>query len=175
MSRINNLFDNLIYSDAEVHVGNLRTFKVHKLVLCTQSDVFAAMFEHECKEKITNIFPINNVDVEVVEGMLRYLYTGMAKNIYEIAIRLIVLADQYQVKALVNMCMTALVRNITVDNIIEHLEIFACINKNNYFKYPLYLFVKTIFKLISKLSEWSSFQRDYAEMVTDFMLFLPMD
>ncbi|KAI6225056.1 Speckle-type POZ protein A-like isoform X2 [Aphelenchoides besseyi] len=171
MSAMANCFDNPKYSDAEINVRNLRSFKVHKVVLCTQSDVFAAMFEHECKEKNSNVISINNADVEVVEGMLRYLYSGEVENIGELAPRLLVLADQYQVNELTDLCMEGLKENFTIDNAIERLRLLEYAERLTAFKKPLFEFVKENFDLISELPEWLSFAREHAEIVTQLISF----
>jgi len=69
------------HSDIVLIIGDEREeLKAHKLVLAARSPVFAAMFEHECEESRRNRIEIVDLTVDVMEQMLRYIYTGKVSS-----------------------------------------------------------------------------------------------
>lgn len=63
--------------------------------------VFAAMFEHAMEESKHNRVEIKDVDHEVLREMLRFIYTGMASNLEEMAGDLLAAADKVRLKVFV--------------------------------------------------------------------------
>lgn len=62
------------YSDVTMVAGS-KEFKSHKLVLCARSPVFAKMFEHDMKENAMNRVDITDIEPEILEELLVYIYT----------------------------------------------------------------------------------------------------
>src|SRR5699024_6528915 len=62
-------------SDVTLSVGG-RNFRAHKSILSARSIVFAAMFEHETKENQENMVEIPDIDSDVFEEFLQFIYTG---------------------------------------------------------------------------------------------------
>ena len=65
------------FSDLKIDVKGTE-FMAHKCVLSVRSPVFAAMFASDMKEKLENRVEINDIDVDVFEQFLRFVYTGRA-------------------------------------------------------------------------------------------------
>lgn len=59
-----------------------------------RSPVFKAMFEHEMEERKQNRVEITDVDHEVMQEMLRFLYTAKAPNLEKMAADLLAAADK---------------------------------------------------------------------------------
>ena len=57
-------------------VAGEKEFRAHKLILSGRSPVFAQMFEHDMKEKSTNTVEIDDIEPEILEEMITYIYTG---------------------------------------------------------------------------------------------------
>lgn len=51
-------------------------FKVHKVIVCPQSDVLSAAVDGSFKEAKTGMIDMNTFKVEAVEHMVEFLYTG---------------------------------------------------------------------------------------------------
>ncbi|KAI6231082.1 Speckle-type POZ protein A-like isoform X3 [Aphelenchoides besseyi] len=162
------MFNDQGTADAEIKVGN-SSYKVHKIFLTLQSDVFKSMFEHEFTEKKSNVVQIKDADEEVVEAMLRFVYSGKVENLNEVAERLLTLSDQYQLKGLTDMCMTALGNNLTLENIVKRLQLLAYPEHLNAFKKPLFKFIKQNFVPISALPEWKNFRDEHKEIVDELI------
>ena len=57
-------------------VAGEKEFRAHKLILSGRSPIFAKMFEHDMKEKSTNTVEIDDIEPEILEEMITYIYTG---------------------------------------------------------------------------------------------------
>ena len=60
-----------------------------------RSQVFAAMFEHDMEEAKHNRVEVKDVDSEVMDQMLRFIYTGKAPDLERMAAELLAAADKY--------------------------------------------------------------------------------
>lgn len=69
-------------------------FKAHKLILSTRSKVFAAMFNHEMKEKNHSHVEIVDMDKEVLREMLKFIYTDKSTNLDKMTNSLLSAADK---------------------------------------------------------------------------------
>ncbi|KAK3395033.1 BTB/POZ protein [Podospora didyma] len=69
------LLDSGEYSDLKF-VCQGQEFKVHKVVVCTQSPVLAAATRGPFQEATTGVIDIEGFAAEVVRSMVEYLYTG---------------------------------------------------------------------------------------------------
>jgi len=100
-----------------------REFEVHKAILATASDVFAAMFNHKMRESLDNAVEIKGIDADVLETLVRYIYTEELTEPYD-EIALLLAADKYQIHRLAVICMQALGRKLGVDNVLDVMS--AC-------------------------------------------------
>ena len=71
-----------------------KEFALHKAILSTRSDVFAAMFDNDLKEKKENKVTIEDISVETFEELLQFIYCGTTANLKEFATDLLVVADK---------------------------------------------------------------------------------
>jgi speckle-type POZ protein len=117
-----------------------------------RSPVFAAMFLHPTKEMQTGEVEVEDVDPDVFQEVLRYMYTGLTRStaMDVMATGLLVAADKYLLDELKSRCETHLIckmssKNcmdmlaLTTHNPAEHLKKFAI----EYFRrYPSKLTLK---------------------------------
>eukprot|EP00731_Ephydatia_muelleri_P032792 Em0024g336a len=94
-----------------------------RMCLCdsTRSPVFSAMFEHEMEEIRKNRVEISDLDQEVMQEMLAYIYTGKAPNLKKMADSLLSAADKYALDRLKVMCEEALCANLNIENVSDTL------------------------------------------------------
>ena len=115
------LFGDRNFCDVELMV-NGKHFHAHKNMLAARSSVFAAMFKDEMAEKINNTVEITDIDHEVFEEVLRYIYTGETSSLTdEIAMKLLVAADKYELNRLKIICEVFMGKNLTKDNVTDIL------------------------------------------------------
>lgn len=111
---LSQLFESQKFSDVILSVGKLE-FYAHKAILAARSPVFAAMFEHEMEEKKQNRVEITDMDHEVLNEMLKFIYSGKAPNLEKMADELLAAADKYDLERLKVMCEEALCSNLSVE------------------------------------------------------------
>lgn len=117
---IGDLFESRKFSDVILSV-NGKEFYTHKAILAARSPVFAAMFEHDMEEKKQNRVEITDVDSDVLKEMLRFIYTGRATNLDNMADELLAAADKYALERLKVMCEEELCQSLSVDSVSESL------------------------------------------------------
>ena len=114
--KINRMFQDGLFTDLTIVVGE-KTFKVHKVVLGSQSDVFKRMLESDMKEKNEAVVEIADIAPAVMEDFLAYLYTGSPPNIKNFAKELLLVADKYDIMRLRLLCENELKMGLTVETV----------------------------------------------------------
>uniref|UniRef100_A0A0C9R8J8 Rdx_0 protein n=1 Tax=Fopius arisanus TaxID=64838 RepID=A0A0C9R8J8_9HYME len=121
------LFTDPQFSDFRIIVGN-EIFHVHKNILAARSSTFAVMFKHEeMEENRKNEVKIENMDSELVKGMLEYIYTSEVQDLERLACGLLGAAEQYDLGGLKNMCMDTMYNLLTAENaadILVHADLY---------------------------------------------------
>ncbi|CAD6204152.1 GSCOCG00009889001-RA-CDS [Cotesia congregata] len=107
-------------SDVVILVGD-KKFDAHKLILTTRSCVFEAMFSYDMKEKKENEVTITDIDCEVFEKLLEYIYTDKVENLDIFAEGLLDASDKYQLRGLKEICEDSLAKTISIENAIRIL------------------------------------------------------
>jgi hypothetical protein len=116
------MLTNQFLTDVTLKVKD-KEFKAHKVVLAAASPVFEAMFKEGTKEREDNYVNIEDMDSDVFEVFLRYLYSGQVDKLAEMFTDLFTAADKYDVQLLREICMQQMVKNISVDNAVEMLAL----------------------------------------------------
>ncbi len=97
-------------------------FPAHKVVLCSASDVFKAMFNHQdLSEARTSVVEIEDTDSGTMEAFLRFLYTGELDFPASLdnAERLLSVAEKYDVKSLKSWCEEGISRLTDASNAVR--------------------------------------------------------
>lgn len=81
------------FSDFQFKIGN-KKFNVHKNILSARSPVFEAMFKHGLKESNEKQTEITDVEVDVFEAMLKYIYTNKIPDLEDSATDLLMAANK---------------------------------------------------------------------------------
>ncbi len=131
------LFEKMLFSDITFNVRGQK-LAAHKNILAMRSPVFSAMFTHPTKEMQTGEVEIEDVDPDVFQEVLRYLYTGLTRSttMDVMAPALLAAAEKYLIDELKSRCETHLIRQMSAKNCLslltltthhpaEHLKKFA--------------------------------------------------
>ncbi|XP_044010314.1 speckle-type POZ protein-like [Aphidius gifuensis] len=103
-------------ADVTIKVGQ-KSFRAIKGILAVRSPVFAAMFDHEqFEENKKNEVVIDDIDEDVFEEFLHYIYTDESPNVDKMTMELLAVADKYQVDCLKNICEEIICKTINVNN-----------------------------------------------------------
>jgi speckle-type POZ protein len=108
------------YSDFVFVVDNKEIF-AHKNILSVRSKVFEAMFANDMIECHVNKCVIQDVEFEVFEELLTFIYTGKSPKAYSMADKLIAAAEKYEVLELKEICEDIVFNGITNQNAIQSL------------------------------------------------------
>jgi speckle-type POZ protein len=105
------------FSDVNFKIGG-REFPAHKNILAARSQYFAAMFEHPTKEQSTNQVNIEDIEPDVFEELLRFIYTGRvpSEKLETMAAALFITADKYLLEELKLKCENYLLHHMSPDN-----------------------------------------------------------
>lgn len=109
---------NRLFTDVTLVVDG-KNLKAHKAILAARSPVFAAMFSTDMIEKRQDLVTITDVDYEVAEQILRYIYTDQARIEPTMAHRLLAAADKYALLKLKAECEIAICENLTAATAVE--------------------------------------------------------
>ena len=117
---LENVFNNKELSDFQIQCRE-RTFDCHQVILSARSSVFRAMFQAEMQEKKTRKLDLSHFDLDVLEQMLLFIYTGKISKLEELAGELLAAADQYHLQMLKTMREESLCKSLKVYNCFELL------------------------------------------------------
>ncbi|XP_057334006.1 speckle-type POZ protein-like [Microplitis mediator] len=112
------LFDSKLKSDVVLIVGD-KKIKAHKSILIARSPVLAAMFMHNTVENKNNEINIIDIKAEIIEKMIKFIYTDKVENIDDDAEYLLEAADKYQVQMLKELCEKSLSKSVTTENAVK--------------------------------------------------------
>nr|XP_029725282.1 speckle-type POZ protein-like [Aedes albopictus] len=116
------LLEDQKFTDVILSCGK-NEFKAHKAILVAHSTVFRAMFNSDMKERSANRVEIDDLDYEVVEQMLHFIYTDRTPKVNLMADRLLGAADKYDLVGLKMICEQALCEQLSVDNALQMLAL----------------------------------------------------
>lgn len=119
--------NNLTLSDVTFLVKG-RRFYAHRICLLASSDAFRAMFDGGYREKDAKDIEIPNIQWNVFELMMRYIYTGSVNVNLDIAHDLLKAADQYLLEGLKRLCEYAIAQDISVENVMLMYELSDAYN-----------------------------------------------
>jgi speckle-type POZ protein len=116
-SHLEELFDNMSLSDVNFNIDG-REFSAHKSILFARSKYFAAMFKHPMKEQSTNQIKMKDIEPDVFQELLRFIYTGRVSTatMETMAANLFIAADKYLLDELKKKCETYLLNHMSPDN-----------------------------------------------------------
>jgi len=110
-----------MFSDLKLVCGLRRVeLLCHTNILAARSPVFHAMFQHDTVEAQNKEVEMTDVEPEVVEEMLEYIYTGKTSSTGKEA-ELLAAADKYSLLELKNECEEALCNKTNIDTVLAML------------------------------------------------------
>jgi len=155
-------------SDVVIVVDD-KTFKCHKAILSARCEVFKNMLAPHTLESETNTINVREVPAEVVDEMLKHIYTGEIPNDPEIlSIDLLRAADMYKLLSLKAAC---------VENLLASLDVSSCISTfvmmdrflphDKKVREKLTMFMKCKAEEVIESEEWERLAVSHASLVTE--------
>ena len=167
------MLSNGLHSDLTIRCGR-KEFKVHKAVLASQSPVFRRMLESDMKEQRTNVIEISDVDQAVISDMLAYIYTGSAPNLDTLVRELLNVANKYELSGLFTMCERELKLKISLNNVIELLQLADMLN-SSYLKKACLNYISLNSGAVRSSEEWKQLKENSEEHVSLLIMMDIMD
>ncbi|XP_071033404.1 speckle-type POZ protein B-like [Parasteatoda tepidariorum] len=119
------------HADVKLRTNN-HVISAHRTLLIARSPVFSAMFDQEMIEEKKDIIDMPDVDPEILKIFLEFLYTGTIEEFeYDKVLKLLIVADKYQVSSLCDLCSLFLVSQLTVENVCEVMRLADMINNES--------------------------------------------
>ncbi|XP_065205317.1 speckle-type POZ protein B-like [Planococcus citri] len=103
------------FADVVLIVGS-REYRAHRNILASRSPVLAARLHHELEENGQNRINIKDMNAEIMDEFLRYIYTGRCENLENVAESLLAAADKYQLSGLKMICAEKVYKTLSVEN-----------------------------------------------------------
>ena len=151
------------FSDVKI-VCEDKHFDCHKVVLSSQSEVFKTMFKNKSmiEEQSEGVMIIeeNDFDCDIMEQLLRYFYFQKVEEGDVINADLMVAADKYNVKGLLNFCTKYLESNLQLDEdyALDILVKSELIGQKNLFDAASKYICKNMGR-VNKSSDWAEMSK----------------
>lgn len=100
---IEEIWEDRSFSDIVVNVGP-RSYHCHKIILSSLSAYFSAMFRSGMQETLNGTVYLQNIEADVFEAVLRFMYTGNNVITQENVEGLLEAAVMLQIKCLQEQC-----------------------------------------------------------------------
>ena len=168
LKRMKSIFKEEQYWDTEIKVGD-KTFRVHKVILASASEVFHKMFESDMQEKNSGIVEISDVDPAVMSDLLTYIYTGDAPNLKTLAKELMIAADKYNLQDLICICMKQLETDLTSSNVTEIYLVADKIILGSPLKSACINYVENNYASVSQSKSWKILKDASKELALEIM------
>ncbi|KAK0161729.1 hypothetical protein PV327_008147 [Microctonus hyperodae] len=144
---------------------------LHKIILAAYSPVFLAMFKAGMIESTNKRIVVTDVEVEVMEKVVEFMYTGTISPVpeYEELLSILKVADKYEINYLKTLCEEKLSEKITIENVFKILEENSLYGGPLLTKSLLYFMVKNKSSII-KLEDFEEFHHRKPELLSNFFI-----
>ena len=144
-----------------------KTFDAHQLILFARSPVFRGMFQAEMKEKESQLVVIEDFKPDVVEGMLKFIYSGtLIQGDLEMVPDLLQASDKYQIDILKEKCESVLISNLHPESSLEFLVLSDMHGAKKLKKRALDLVVNNM-NTIRRSAEWKECAKKRPHLFVD--------
>ncbi|KAK0083984.1 hypothetical protein PV325_007827 [Microctonus aethiopoides] len=112
------------FSDMVIVIGE-KEIPVHKIILAAYSPVFLAMFKANMTESVDKRIVVTDIEVDVMEKVIDYMYTGVIHlqvPDIDVLISILKVADKYEIMTLKKLCEQKLSEKIKIENVLEILD-----------------------------------------------------
>ena len=171
---IGNLYFDNEFSDIKI-ICDGKEFPCHKLLLSLRSSVFKAMFSSDLKisdAEDESTLKIDDISAGTMTQFIKFLYTDELKS-EDIDANLLIAANKYDLKRLVNICVKHLESIIDVENVME-ITFTAYLIDNDQLLQKASKFISNNIGTIKKPEQWDQINKTYphiAKKVIDLILF----
>ncbi|XP_065218592.1 speckle-type POZ protein B-like [Planococcus citri] len=146
-----------------------KNYSAHKAVLAARSEVFATTFkniEQDDKKHRKIRIDISDKDVDVMDEVLRYIYTGKCQTSANLAERLYAAADAYKLNELKTIALKSMVETLSVKSAVNVL-VFADKHHMKELKSEVIDFIVENSVQVLNTTEWKSMVMPNAHLANE--------
>ena len=145
-------------ADVKFVVGNLE-IPAHRVILAARVPYFSKMMSSGMVEARSKEIKIDDCDAESFKRLLKYVYCAqLPDDLDSVAVKLLPLADKYDLPELKEACVHAMSKGLTRENVCETLvaaDLYRCSNLR--------------MKCLKSLSQWrSTMDSELLDVLSDF-------
>ena len=166
---VQSLFQNSDLSDLKI-ICEGKEFPCHKLLLALRSSVFKRMFSSDLKlseAEDDSVLKIDDISPDVMEVFLKFLYTDELKR-EDINASLLMAANKYDLKRLVNLCVKHFEANINTENVME-IAVAAYLVENDQLLQKASKFIIDNVGALKEPEDWNQVTKTYPHIATKVM------
>ncbi|XP_042911918.2 uncharacterized protein [Parasteatoda tepidariorum] len=162
------LLKNETFTDVTLKSENV-IMPAHKALLAARSPVFSAMFHQDMLESQSGTIYLSDVDVETLKLFLEYIYTDTVEmKSHENVIKLMIIADKYQVIPLKEGCSAYLKTILSDENVCDVIAVADMVNQED-LKLCAMAYIKANVSKILSTSKWKKWLRQNLELAADIV------
>lgn len=170
MQDLGKLFPNHPSSDISFVTNDGQEFKAHKLILSARSPVFAGMFNAQMKENLLDRVEIEDIESEIFDALLRFVYTDQVDLIKINAKELLIAANRYLIPLLKSRCEAFLLESLTIENCTEMLAL-ADLHNAQQLKKKTTDFIRLRKTEVRKTEGWKNLKQSRPDIAFDILEF----
>lgn len=157
------LLQNGAFSDVILRVCE-KKFKAHRCILAVSCEYFDAMFKGSFKESTDEEVEITDIEPDVFEVILQYIYTNQLSNdLGPITRDVLASAHKYGLQAVVDNCEEQLCADVNLTNCVD-LLIFADLFNQERLIEKLVSFLKANLVEVCESESWKELERNYINL-----------
>nr|XP_042912821.1 TD and POZ domain-containing protein 4-like [Parasteatoda tepidariorum] len=162
------------HSDVKLKTRD-KIIAAHKCLLSARSPVFATMFNQDMLETQTGVVDTLDVESYTLQSFLEFLYTDTITDAdCEEVLKLMLVADKYQVDNLKERCSQILTAKLSVGNICHVISVAERVNQP-VLKLSAFDFIRANKREILSSSVWSKWMKENMELANDILLKMIVD
>ncbi|KAK0083982.1 hypothetical protein PV325_007825 [Microctonus aethiopoides] len=152
-------------------VINEKRIPVHKIILAACSPVFLAMFKADMTESLNKQVIITDIEVDIMEKVIKFMYTGVIDPIptFNDLLSILEVADKYEIKILKELCEKNLSENRTIDNVLKILERASLYGVPQLIETLISFMVETKSQIVA-LEDFADLYRRKPELLFEFVI-----
>ncbi|KAJ6224416.1 hypothetical protein RDWZM_002961 [Blomia tropicalis] len=158
-------------SDVILRTSDGIEFPSHKIILSIRSSVFKAMFNHQdFKENQENLVCFEDIDSNLMEHLLNYIYFGDISFDNQLASQLISQAHKYSIVSLTEICGQIMVNDIELESAAKLLYIADSYQLSSMKKEAM-LFIKYN-SGVKETDGWKEFIKPNVDLMEELVFFM---
>ena len=159
---LENLWKKKTFADVLFKIDG-QEIQAHTLLVSSGSPVLAAMFQNDFKENRERVVEIDDIEADVMEHLLRFLYTGLVDQEKVDVRKLLIAADKYGIESLKVKCAECMKNQLKVENAIDFLVLSKLLSIQSLEEIVL-KFMRNYSREVLSLEEWPEFMKNETDL-----------